>query len=243
MQTETPALQHGIAILMQLERDGPATIPELLRVSGIPRSSLLRYLQTLESLGMVGRDSDRRWRARMRLLPVPSPDVAFGEIRRGLMEEAARRTGLTVEWYRGQAEGMALLDQTLSDGDVRVVARPGFLRRWGEEVDAVLRLGYAADPSAPAVSGSFWRYSRNGHRRSLAEATVRRAVRMAAREGVAADSAFNSNTIRRAAAVARHGGSYQGVLALAEPFRFEALYSPSELTRILKDLLHAYSLH
>jgi len=239
----SPALASGLEILKLLQSAGPLTQDALVRSMNIPRTSLLRHLRTLELWGAAERDPHRNWVAKMGLMNLDAPDLAFDQTRRTLMRAAMERSGLTVEWYRGHEGGMALRDQVLAGGDVRVVARPGYLRSWGGEIDAVTRIGYAFDPAAPAPAGEFWRYSRNGFRRTVAENTVRRAVRLAAREGVAADQHFNSNTIRRAAIVLRQNNVYQGVLTLAEPFSFNPVHSPSTLKTLLLELTHAHTLH
>lgn len=239
----SPALANGLEAITILQQEGPLLLEGLVRRMQLPKTSVLRYLRTLEQIGIVSRSPDLRWVALRALTDLHAPDVAFDEVRRTLMETAARESGLTVEWYRGSRDGMALRDQRLAGGDVRVVARPGYLRVWGDEVDAVTRLGYAFDPAAPAIDGTFWRYSRNGVRRSLTAGTVQRAVTLASHKGVAADRAFNSNTIRRAAIVLRFHEIYQGILAFAEPFSFHPRHTPTSLKSLLQDLTHAHSLH
>lgn len=227
-----------------LNAAGPMSLDDLSQHLGGSKSSLLRHLRTLEQLGLVAQRSRSEWAARMVLVPNVGLDEAEERFRTDLMDAVSAETGFTVEWYRGGAEGMGLRDQRLSDEEVRVAARPGFLRAWGGEVDAVARLGYAFDPAAPDPAGDFWRYSRNGHRRSITAATVVRAVRRARRDGGAADRAFNSNLVRRSAVAVHWRGTYLGVMAVAEPYSFQASPAPGVLlNQLKKEVNHANSLY
>jgi DNA-binding IclR family transcriptional regulator len=223
----SPALALGILALRVLNEAGPMSLDALSLELGGSKSSLLRHLRTLEQLGLVAQRSRFEWAAKMTLVSNVGLEGEAERFRRRLMDEVAAASGLTVEWYRGVAEGMALRDQRLAARELQVVARTGFLRSWGEEVDAVARLGYAFDSAAPVPEGDFWRYSRNGHRREIQAATVVRAVRLAAREGAASDRAFNSNLVRRSAVAVRFRGEYLGVMAVAEPFSFDSA-NPSD---------------
>lgn len=240
----TPALALGILALRTLNDTGPMSLDALSKSVGSAKSSLLRHLRTLEQLGLVEQRSRTEWAAKMMLVANVGLAGEQDRFRTGLMDAVSGATGLTVEWYRGVEEGMALRDQRLGGGEIQVMARPGFLRAWGEEVDAVARLGYAFDPAAPQPDGDFWRYSRNGHRREIQTATVARAVRMTRSEGAAADRAFNSNLVRRAALAIHFRGEYLGVLAVAEPFSFQASSSSDALIlHIRKALDHANFIH
>lgn len=56
-----PGLERGLTILMQFSaREPMLTAPELSRRLGIPRSTVFRILQTLESMGFVERGPDER---------------------------------------------------------------------------------------------------------------------------------------------------------------------------------------
>ncbi|RMD75109.1 MAG: hypothetical protein D6820_15355, partial [Lentisphaerae bacterium] len=67
-----PALQRGIEIIRLLADQIPRTLEELNRQTGIPKSSLLRFLETLELLNIVERDPvTRAYRALAMLLPIP----------------------------------------------------------------------------------------------------------------------------------------------------------------------------
>ncbi|MCC5845872.1 MAG: helix-turn-helix domain-containing protein [Verrucomicrobia bacterium] len=238
----SPALAQGIEALNTLNALGPMSLEALSQQVGGSKSSLWRHLRTLAQLGLVEQRSRSEWAALRMLVANVGLEGAKDAFRKGLMDAVAAATGLTVEWYRGMAEGMALRDQRLAETEVRVVARPGFLRSWGEEVDAVARLGYAFDPEAPVPEGDFWRYSRNGHRRGIQAATVVRAVRMASRERVSADRAFNSNLVRRSAIAVFYQGAYLGVLAVAEPYSFQSAREPHDIIHLLKtEVNHADS--
>ena len=240
----SPALALGIQVLQVLNASGPMSLDELTRILGGSKSSLLRHLRTLAKLGLVEQRSRTAWGARSRLVPNVGLSEARERFRSDLMDAVAEASGFTVEWYQGLAEGMMLRDQRLGRAEVHVVARPGFLRPWGGEVDAVARLGYAFDPSAPAAEGPFWRYSRNGQRREIQVSTVLRAVRAVRRAGMASDRAFNTNLVRRSAVAVRYGEDYLGVLAVAEPYSFHGARAPDTLLDLItRELNHANSLY
>ncbi len=240
----SPALAQGLRLLQEPALREGETLEALSRGLGLPKSSVLRHLRTLEDLGCVRRLPDLRWQAQMRLVSASPLEDAGETMRRILMERVREETGWTVEWYRGTSEGMELRDQRLAEGEIRVVARPGYVRRWGEELDAVARLGYAFDPAAGQPEASFWGYRRNGQRTEWSAAQVHKQISEAAGKGWAADTAFNSNAVRRSALLVRHAGQYLGVLAVAEAFSFSETPPVSTTVKTLQSLLqHAYSLH
>ncbi len=215
-----PALTRGIEILRLLEGNKAMTVDEIHRVTGTPKSSLRRILEVLEQLGCAGRDGSSAFHASVRLLPMeatsPGLDIRVAK----MLEELAARTGLAAEWYVPAETGMVLARRRVPmDGEVRVQAKIGFIRAWGFELEAVCAVGRAffGDRFASAGGrGPGWQYCDGGERTRVTRAEVARRVKQAAREGISADGYFNSNGVRRMAAVVMDGDSPAGVIALAE---------------------------
>lgn len=70
------SLDRGLAVLEVLTRPGPATLAELHRATGLPKSSLRRLLATLMARGVVHRSQqDGRYRS---VIAMPGPGFAPG---------------------------------------------------------------------------------------------------------------------------------------------------------------------
>ncbi len=70
------SLERGLTVLEVLTRPGPATLAELHRATGLPKSSLRRLLATLIARGVVHRSrQDGRYRS---VIAMPGPGFAPG---------------------------------------------------------------------------------------------------------------------------------------------------------------------
>ncbi|MGE9289368.1 MAG: hypothetical protein ACQKBT_00170, partial [Puniceicoccales bacterium] len=129
--------------------------------------------------------------------------------------------------------------QQLPNSELCVKAKPGFLRDWDTEFEAVSRLGQAFYPAASPIQKSTL-YKRNGHLETITTDEIRELTAAARADGVTYDSAFNNNGVRRyaAAAIDESTGNFLGVLALAEGFRFTDLPEPSFHLNHLKQTLN-----
>lgn len=220
LSTPAPALGRGLALLSVLADQQPRTLEALAGGLGIPKASVLRLLSTLQSAGAVRKGADKRYEALWGFLPLAGPSAV---LRRRLDEIMCRLCAdfrCTVEWYEPEERGMALVRQVHPETGVRVQARPGFLREWNSEFEAVARLGHALHAEAPPpVSPRM--YIDDGQLREVSKTKALRLMDDARHAKSASDSAFNENGVRRAAVAAMAGGALIGVLALAETFRFK----------------------
>jgi DNA-binding IclR family transcriptional regulator len=216
-----PALARGLAVWRLLAQEGPLPLEPVRERLGLPKASCYRLLETLCRLGYARRDSTRAYRLLWELRPLADPGLALRGRVEALLPGLAQRLQATVEWWEPRAAGLVLELQSGSDsGEVQVKARPGFLRRWGEELDAVARLGYALAAEAPPLASTLQHHRRNGVKEHCPQAAAQRLVATARARGWASDPRFNANGVRRHAVAVRRSDALAGILAAAELHRF-----------------------
>lgn len=231
-----PALNRGLALLAMLDGTPPLSLEDLSRKSKLPKASVFRLLGALQDAGLVQKTPEKCYEALFALRPLKDAAGLFRDRMEKKMSALCRKLAVTVEWYEPSAEGMKLIRQAHPDSELRVQAKPGFVRQWGGELDAVARLGYAFAPQAPAPGKAF-RYAANGVTENL-PARRTHALREAARESQsAADDHFNTNGVRRCAVATREGAEFRGVLAVAEAFHFSPPGRPGHFLAELKQTL------
>lgn len=236
-EVPSPALSRGIAVLVALNTRGELSLEELARSLDLPKASVFRLLSTLVSLGLVRKNAGKAYESLWGLQPLNPPALQCREWALSSLVELSERCGETCEWYEPGAEGMMLVAQHQPERELRVQARPGFIRRWGGELEAVARLGYAFAKCAPApVSAEA--YGKDGVLSKLSLSAVRGRIVAAARDGAALDHAFNSNGVRRAAVAVRTNGEFAGVLAVAQVFRFPKPEALETLLEVFNDKIN-----
>lgn len=228
-----PALVRGVEILRWLEAAPGSALDRIARELPYPKPSIHRLLGTLAALGLVEKMPGARYRALQVLRSGTGGGQALVELLEGEMAGLVRRTGCTVEYYEGGREGMVLRRQSHPEGEIRVVARPGFVRPWLDELDAVATLALAGAPGAPRLK-SMRGYVADGVCERLPWRVVRARVAEARRRGLATDPAYNENGVRRTAAVVFAPG-WAGILAVAVPFRFAATPAPAVVEAALME--------
>lgn len=220
--SSAPALNRGLAALSLLgEEEKPLSLETLASRLCLPKASLFRLLDTLQNLGLVRKTPDKCYEALWALRPRGDRRLAYRNTIERHLPDLCASTGCTVEWYEPAVEGMVLTLQSHPDSELRVQARPGFVRRWNEEFEAVARLGHALAPQAPELSAP-GAYVANGTFRPLGHTAARRLLAEARARRQAEDEFFNSNGVRRCAAAvfSQPEDAFLGVLALAEVCHF-----------------------
>lgn len=217
--TTAPALSRGLAVLAALNGHPPVSLESLSKTLRLPKASVFRLLGTLQEIGLVRKTQGKSYEALWVLRPLADSGSLFRERVIKTMAGLCQETGCTVEWYEPSPEGMKLGDQVNPDTELRVQAKPGFLRPWQGEFDAVSRLGHAFAPEAPSLQ-SLQTYVANGVLKNLPLKSARVSLHEARTSRCASDLHYNSNGVRRIAAAAFESEQFRGVLALAEAFPF-----------------------
>ncbi|HWL51414.1 MAG TPA: helix-turn-helix domain-containing protein [Chthoniobacteraceae bacterium] len=227
IETAAPALNRGLALWMLLQEESPLTLEEMTARLSLPKASARRLLESLCRLGLIRRLADKRYEPLWALHSLRAPADRLREALAPRMAALCRESRHTVEWYEPTEEGLVLVLQELPDTEVHVKARPGFLRTWGDELEATITLGHALIPGAP-LPKTMERHQENGVRRPLSPGAVASLLDEARQWKTATDNAFNTNGVRRAAVAMMEGERLLGVLALAEVFRFGVATTPQQ---------------
>lgn len=211
------ALERTLGALSRLSRDGAQTLEQLTVATGYPRSSLLRLLRSLESVGAVTRDSvDRRYYARLRVVPLAEGEEALRRRVYAAVRDLIGTLGQTVELYRLERSAVMMIERHEPEGaTAHVGARIGHPRP-RDEIDAVVQVALASGDDDIAQPKSPYVINAEG-RQALAKSEVATLVASVAAAGVASDVHINENKVRRHAVPIRHlDGRLAGVLAIAQ---------------------------
>lgn len=216
-RASAPALSRGLVVLGLLGDGRSRTLEDIARATKLPKSSLLRLLETLAEMNLVARDdAAKQYRALARLVPA-GPEPSLDAVLPVVLERLARATRQTAEWYVPAREGMVLVRRAEAVGiETAVRASVGFNRAWVGELEAVCCVGWAFFRDEEPSGSGFWAYVADGKRHNLTSAQAQQRIAEARQAQHLADTAYNSNGVRRAACVVLRSGKPVGVLAVAE---------------------------
>ncbi len=242
--TAVPALARGLAAMRLLSAEGPLAMEAVASRLSLPRSSAFRLLETLRTLGYAERDPARRYRLIWSFQPGEGVAAAFSARLDSCMERLADSLGVTLEWYEASERGLELRRQRLPvRGEVRVAARPGFVREWNTQLDAVARLGHAFSPKAPVLRSGLVAYTRDGRLSKIPLREARALVASARKSRSATDVPFNQNGVRRCGSVVLLPGDVSaGFLVAAASITFDPdAPAPARLAAALREACGALS--
>ncbi len=221
-KTSVPGLARGIVLLRILADGRSATLDDFARLTGYPKSSILRQLDTLQAMDLIARDmTTNLYFALQRLVPMRMPDQHFDLMINAVLGELARMLDSAAEWYVPVPEGLVLVRRIdPQQHRLQEMAQIGYVRRWNWELEAVSTLGYAWHEDAPelpsASENKLCRFVRNGVVKPLSLSQARAAIEAARERGYVWDPVFNDNSVRRVACIVLHDKQLLGVLAVAE---------------------------
>ncbi len=238
VEASAPALERGLRLLQLLEGHSSMSLDQISRQLETPKASTLRLLATLEQMGIVRKIPEKRYQALFRLQPLQSPIERFRDSLKARMTMLVASTDCTVEWYEPTCDGMQLIHQTNPETELCVQARPGFLRDWHTEFEAVICVGHAFASQAPPLKKS-QHYTANGILCPIDREEIQKRIRHAKSQQTAYDLPFNSNGVRRFAAAAFDPDdlSFLGVLAVAEVYHFSRANEPEFIIQSLTQTL------
>jgi len=220
MKTSVPGLYRGVQVWRCLSETDEASLDQLAGQTGYPKASVLRMLRTLCDLHLVERGNPSGlYRSSARIVFSEGSGPDFERCTEKILERLSAQLDVTAEWFEPPEKGL-LLARRISppDTEIRVRARTGFLREWGDELDSVGAMGYAFYSNAPSPGKKLWMYDSKGDRGELSAADARAFITTAFNDGVLADTCYNSNGVKRIAASVVRNGELAGVASLACAF-------------------------
>ena len=228
-----PALAKGLYLLDQLASDGQASLEHLAKKNGWPKSSTLRYLQTLEAIGAARQNSQTlHWHAEKCLKPLSQRIPTALEALRKKLPSLAESTGHCVELYQVESRSIRLIDRTEPEGsEVHILARIGFQRDL-RELDATAALYFAFTDLTPPPSAWYWE---DGEKTSIPEIQQKRMLERARQMHQTTDHAFNENGIRRHAVPILSENGLIGIVAIAQRLTPRFKTDGEKIARALHD--------
>ena len=224
MKSTVPGLERGIHILEILADGHERSLEELVRVSGYPKTSVLRILDTLSGLSLVQRDPVTKfYRGLKKLLPLGEGSQTFDQVIADKLTELARKHGQTMEWYTLEEDGIMAMTQRSEPehANIRVLARIGYKRNWISELESVTAISWAflrPGQSLPA----FYDYNDQGLKRDISSEEASQRIEQALQDRQSVDSNYNPNGIRRIASAVLHRNRLIGILVMATCFTPQA---------------------
>jgi DNA-binding IclR family transcriptional regulator len=226
-----PALARGLHLLEQLARDGQLPLEQLAARNQWPKSSTLRYLQTLEQLHLVRQDNEsRHWTALRKLSPIG--DFAPGCINtfRKILPHLAEASGHCTELYSIQGRHIELVDRADPESSsIRLLARIGHVRDLSE-LDSTAALFYAFTQKPPPQEMWQWK---SGLRTNISPLRRDQKIKLAESQSVVIDDEFNENGIRRFSIPILQSSQLIGLISIAQRQTPLAERETSNLTTLL----------
>ncbi len=234
-KSSAPALEKGLKILERLSGGGPQKLESLSKDIGEPKASVLRYLDTLVSLGLAGRDPEsKEYSVKVAMVRLDSAVREFSSKIQKLLDVLAEKTCRTAEWYVSSDGKMSLtMRSEPEDAEIHVKAKIGFERELDGEFEAVARIAISS-LDMDVSGGGYWVY-RSGVRKSISGTMCGKILESDRKNGYAMDLEYNPNGVRRYAAPVFNEGRFAGVLALAENYRPDADSQIPVISKILLD--------
>lgn len=239
--TTAPALKRGLDILNVLNQHEALSLDYIARKTAVPKASVLRLLQTLVEFGAVRKEQNgKQYRALAALVP---HQRSFAQDAREIFKQLATESAACVEWYEPSDQGMRITQRlSAAENEVQVHARQGFVRRWHDEIDAVAAVAqvfYEHTPSVdPHPHNAPWIYDQHGERTTVTPTMFQEVCQEIKRTQMYCDRHYNSNGVKRMAAVLQHDGVFQGVIALAMSFRPQLGKEIAHKQQLLMQVVH-----
>ena len=214
-----PAIVYASMIIEHMRDGAEHRIQDLVNVTGAPKSSILRYLTTLEKLGAIWKNPVKRtYKCNIRIVVDAEENPVFEKKRKAAMHELCDLTHRTVEWFEPAEEGMVLCDR-ISPSDHFISAKVGIGANfsWNKPLEAVRILGNSRlfinkIPNDIVVK----KLISNGVAVPILPAEINELLQETKDKKVISDEFCNSFGTRRIAAVIEKAGKFIGILAVIE---------------------------
>ena len=216
MKSPIPGLSRGIQVLNLLNM--PMPLEEIVRKTGIPKTTVLRILSTLRREGLVDKnEASRTYGAVVQLVARETERNDFEYALLTCMSRVAAETAQTVEWYLPVPTGHVLANRHAPMGAKRQARSwTGMVRFWSGLLDSVNCIGRVGWLNFPKSEEEFWVYGEAFQKIPLDHDEARRRIIEAGARGYATDEYASDGNICRIACLVRRQGLPVGVLALAQ---------------------------
>lgn len=204
-------------------------LDEIVRETGIPKTTVLRILATLRGEGLVLKnEATRTYTASVQIVARKTGRDDFEHSLETSLGRLASETGHTAEWYLPIPTGHVLSQRrepVKAQGRVR--SWIGMVRFWAGLLDSVNCVGRVGWLNFPKPDEEFWEYGPNCQKLPLNHEEAKRRIIEAGARGFAADQFVSEGSVRRIACLVRRQGLPVGVLSLAQ-FNGRGLAKPME---------------
>jgi len=238
IKDSVPGLTRGLKVLEILKNGKRIPLHELQRIMSIPKSSLLRVMETLVENDYAERDESGAYRSKVRIVPFENSDALDGKIEKALKQVAAL-TEHTAEWYIPTDNNtLILVKRNQPDNpELHVVAKIGFIRKTGagHELDAVAAVAAVYMKHADTEFEERWIYKPEGIKCQISSKEASEIIRSACDNAFCSELNYNSNGVRRIAVPVLDGRKLLGVLAVAQCYMPGIQPDDKEKVRILFD--------
>jgi len=217
---QTPALTRGLKTLEILSSNKEMSLESLAQQLQVPKSSMLRIMDTLKRLQYVSRDEvTKKYTTNVIVQQISPFYSSLSDKIQQLMIKVTNTFKVTSEWYAPGPEGVKIiLREEPVDAVVHVCAQLGFFRKKDVELEAVTRIAYKSNYYSWSPALVFKSYN-NGSRIVLANEKAYRLVQAVGDDWMTVDEEYNSNGIRRLAVGVRDPqNKLFGIMALAESY-------------------------
>jgi DNA-binding IclR family transcriptional regulator len=236
-----PALARGLDVLSTLASCDKITLEALASRTSIPKASLLRLLQTLETKKLVCRDDNTRtYAALATILPICEKNKLIETRISDFLLSISKTLSRTVEYYVPSQAYFVISKRNDCEGSsITVNAKVGFRRELDGEFEAVARIAHAFHNGGEKYNTKLWNYS-DGKRRTISRSEYASSVAKARMDFSAYDLEFNTNGVRRSAVPLFEKGKFIGIIAVAENFFPQCDSHTKKNIKILRDLAYKF---
>lgn len=237
IKSPAPALKKGIQLLERLSEKGPQNLETLANDLDEPKASVLRYLDTLLTLDLVGKDPvSKEYTAKVAMIRIDSANKDISGKVRKLLDYLSTKTCKTAEWYVLNNDRMVLEQRSEPENaHIHVKARIGFERLLDSEFEAVARIAIS-NLNIDVSRKKYWCY-RHGEKINIDQVECSKILDSDKTNGYAMDIEYNVNGVRRYAVPAFYLGKFAGVIALSENFTPDADRQIAKISKILMDAI------
>lgn len=241
-----PALTRGLAILATLARDGASTLESIVRVTGYPKTSVLRLLTALCDCGAVQRDVlTKRYSASVLLQRREENGLSLTHRVREVMAQLSQQFGHTCELYRVMNAGLTMVDRAQPEEmTVTATARIGHYRDLTEIESLCMVYRAFADEQADTPRSGLWQWDEHCREKPIKLAKVTSLIKKTRKLRYAVDQSINPNGVRRYSVPILRGGEDDklwGILSMAQVVHPSSPQPDDNMIQAITDAGHILS--